>query len=42
MFRAYVDQPRETSAPEQNRNLIVGLAVAIVVLAVIALVLVVA
>jgi hypothetical protein len=40
MFRAYVDQQRETVAPEQNRTVIVGLVVAVVVLAVLALVLI--
>jgi len=41
MFRAYVDQQRETVVPEQqNRTVIVGLVVAIVVLAILALVLI--
>ena len=42
MFRAYVEHPTEPSTPTQGRTVIIGLVVAIVVLAVIALVLVVA
>ena len=42
MFRAYVEDPGEPSAPAQGRTVIIALVVAIVVLAVIALVLVVA
>ena len=42
MFRAYVEQPAEAPPPAQDRTVIIGLVVAIVVLAVIALVLVVA
>jgi hypothetical protein len=42
MFRAYVDQPSDAAAGSaQNRTLIIGLVVAIVVLAIIALALVV-
>ena len=37
MFRAYVEQPAETAGPTQNRTLIIGLVVAIVVLAVVAI-----
>lgn len=41
MFRAYVDEPGESVAgPATNRPLIIGLVVAIVVLALLALVLI--
>ncbi len=41
MFRAFVDEPSEPpTAPETNRTLIIGLVVAIVVLALIAILLV--
>jgi hypothetical protein len=40
MFRAYVEHPAEAAAPAQNRTLIIGLVVAIVVLAVVAIALV--
>lgn len=37
MFRAYVEEPRESApAPETNRTLIIGLIVAVVVLVVVA------
>ena len=42
MFRAYVDQPADPAVPAQNRTVMIGLVVAIVVLALVALVLVVA
>ena len=40
MFRAYVEHPAEAAAPAQNRTLIIGLVVAIVVLAIVAIALV--
>ena len=40
MFRAFVDEPSEPpTAPETNRTLIIGLVVAIVVLALVAILL---
>jgi hypothetical protein len=42
MFRAYVEQPGEPTEPAPGRTLIIGLVVAVVVLAVLVLVLAVA
>ena len=42
MFRAYVEQPTDQTEPAPGRTLVIGLVVAVVVLAVIVLVLAVA